>query len=147
MEPSKGMSQTSKRVLTLLGGIALFGGGVLLATLYSKPAKAQTSPGTTPVWTKLQADPRTGIVSIPANATVALSNPSTDPSADFIGTGSSQAFTATQEYKPGTPPPASFPEDGLGLQAFRATGVNSSAVAQDIQTTQSTRVWIITGWQ
>lgn len=124
-----------------------------------KTAKAATPPsapvpapsgGTTPVWQQLQ--PATSgsayVVNVPAGSTFEVSIPSTDPQAANIvaaldGLVTAGTITGAQAYQVGTPFPAG-PADGLGTTAYRAVGVASQAFVLTV--TQSTRVYVVTGY-
>jgi hypothetical protein len=146
----KPMSSTAKAVWSLLGGLAVLAGGITVGVLVSKPKKS-SGGGTLPtsaVWTKLVPD-STGKVGLPANATFALSLPSSDPAASTIGEALAALQTAgnissVQGYGVNQALPPGYPDDGLGTQAYRATGV-VGATAFMLPVNQSMQVWIVTG--
>jgi hypothetical protein len=117
------------------------------------PTTPPLTPAQTPVWapvTPTQA--ATGAsASIPANATFAVSLPSTDPQAPSIVASLQQGaapigtqITALQVYQPGSSPPAGWPSDGLGTSAYRVTGVVGAAPLT-LVFDQSMQAWTFAG--
>lgn len=110
-------------------------------------------PSQMPVWTPLT--PTIGAMGaaalIPANATFAISLPSTDPQAPSIVASLQQGaapigsqISAMQVYQPGSTAPVGWPADGLGASAYRITGVVGPAPLS-LSFDQSMRAWTFAG--
>jgi len=127
--------------------------GLVGYVLWSKQSSANPAlpPSQTPVWAPLAPGAGTTVASVPANATFAVSLPSTDPQAAGIVASLQQGappvgsqLAAIQVYPPGSSPPAGWPSDGLGTSAYRVTGV-AGPMPLSLSFDQSMRAWTFAG--
>lgn len=132
-------------ILTAAAGAAV--GAVAIVAATSKSAKASTGPKS--VWNRIAANAQTQQVTFPANSTFAISVPGDDANApgiagNFLVQLSSRALVVLQTYLPNQTPPAAFPSDNLGSNAYRLVGsVGTSPVS--IPVDQSTMAWVWAG--
>lgn len=106
-----------------------------------------------PNWVKLGIVPGSNggglpaTVLIPPNAQFAISDVSSDPQLSTLVGQLNMLSSAGDILNPSGstsgPAPAGFPNDGLGTNAYRATGTASSTAVLSIPVTQTTTVWII----
>jgi hypothetical protein len=143
------MKSSTSRALWI-GGAAAGAAAVVgtLVVLTSKSANAAPSSGG--AWIKLQPGQNPiGMFQalIPPNAQFAISDVADDPGVTTIISQLNMLATngqilSPQGYQAGQAPPAGFPSDGLGNNAYRATGTVSSQSPISIPVTQTTTVWM-----
>jgi hypothetical protein len=147
-----------------LAAAAGAGVGVIVALATSKKAAQPPLPPapSTPVWTTASINPTTSSVWLPLNSTFAISVPGDDVNATTITQNLNVLATAgvlagAQGTQPGQAPPAGWPADGLGTNAYRFTGaINpqqqsaqyqavTAAGGVGVTVDQSTLAWIFVG--
>jgi hypothetical protein len=126
------------------------------------PAPSSVPANSVPLWTQLTpvANPQvagTYMVNIPANATFAFADSTSDPNLNTIIAGLNAAVaagtvTAPQAYQTGTYAPPFWPSDPFGSNGYRSSGVAAKAFSLVLgQLTSNSpattpMVWIVTGW-
>lgn len=137
----------------------------IAVVLTSKSASASTPSapvapsGQVPVWTQLTPQGAAGAyyVTVPAGASFAFSDPAGDPNLTNIVAGLNQAATngtvaGTAAYQAGSAPPSFWPPDGMGSNAYRASGVAQQTFNLSLGPLSSTspssgpQVWVATAF-
>lgn len=138
------MKKTTRKA-AWIGGLIAAAGTLVGVTLWATKVKASSAQ--TPTWTRILPD-GTGIVTLPENATFAISDVATDPGGYSIATQINAAIQqhALKSVTSYMRLPNGYPNDGLPAASPRVVGVVAAGSGGvQLQVTQTTQVFVFSG--